>query len=402
MARKTGTIRPSILKAIALAASLCAGPAAWAAEPGITSDTIRIGMFGPLTGPVSIYGYPINDGSIAVYKQVNDAGGINGRKIEIVQEDDACDPTKARAAVKKLVSGDNVFIVHGGSCSAATFATRDSFIDEQVPFMVMAATLDKITAPLNHYIFATVPTGTVDGESMIRFVQSMPNVKRVAIVHHTDEWANAKLDAIRKALSAGGGMTQVADEVLDRNASDATAQVLKLKDAKADVVIFVTYPGESAVFLRDAHKYGLEGPFVGTNSVMDLLDLAQRAGGLDVIRNVYVGAFLNGPIGSEAMQPYAALVHKYFPDDKIQSLPFYGMSGAYAVVEALRRAGPDLTREKFIAALETLRDLPAGPSYCHVTITPTNHQGCPAQQIWTVRDGNILPLGEKWPGGPLR
>jgi branched-chain amino acid transport system substrate-binding protein len=78
------------------------------------------------------------------------------------------------------------------------------------------------------------------------------------------------------------------------------------------------------------------------------------------------------------------------------------MSGAYAVVEALRRAGPDLTREKFITALETLRDLPAGPSYCHVTITSTSHQGCPAQQIWTVRDGHILPIGEKWPGGPLR
>jgi branched-chain amino acid transport system substrate-binding protein len=387
----TGSDRRPGLQALVLAASLCAAPAAWAAEPGVTPDTIRIGMFGPLTGPVSIYGYPINDGAIAVYKQVNDAGGINGRKIEIVQEDDACDPTKARAAVKKLVSNGNVFMVHGGSCSAATFSTRDTFIDEQVPFMVMAATLDKITAPLNHYIFATVPTGTVDGESMIHFVQSMPDVKRVAIVHHTDEWANAKLEAIRKALASGAGLQLVADEVLDRNASDATTQVLKIKDAKPDVVMFVTYPGESAA-----------GPFVGTNSVMDLMDLAQRAGGLDAIRNVYVGAFLNGPVGSEQMKPYADLVHKYFPDDTIHSLPFYGMSGAYAVVEALRRAGPDLTREKFITALETLRDLPAGPSYCHITITPTIHQGCPAQQIWTVRDGHILPLGEKWPGGPLR
>jgi branched-chain amino acid transport system substrate-binding protein len=116
-------------------------------------------------------------------------------------------------------------MVHVSGCSTAMFATRDTFIDEQVPFIVMAATLDKITTPLNHCIFASVPTGTVDGESMIHFVQSMPNVKRVAIVHHTDEWANAKLDAIRKALSGGIGL----HEVLDRNASDATAQVLKVK-----------------------------------------------------------------------------------------------------------------------------------------------------------------------------
>ncbi len=376
-------------------AGLFAGPA-WA-EDGVTATTIRIGMFGPLTGPVSIYGYPINDGAIAVYKAVNDAGGINGRKIEIVQEDDACDPAKARAAVKKLISADGVFMIHGGSCSGATVAIRDVVTDEQVPFMVMAATLDRISVPVSKYVFTTTAPGTTDGAEIMRFVRSMPNVKRIGIVHHTDEWANAKMEGIRAGL-AQPGLTLVDDEVLERNATDATTQVLHLKDAKPDVVLFITYPGESAVFLRDARKFGLTGPFVGTNGVSDLLDLAQRAGGLDAVKDVYATAFLKGPVGSPQLQEATDLLTKYFPNDKTQSVSFYGMSGAYAVIDALRRAGPDLTREKFIQALETTKGAPAGPAYCEITITPTNHQGCTSEQMWTVKDGKIVALGETWTG----
>ena len=389
--------RPACVWRLLCAALWLTGAAATAhAEEGVTADRIRLGMFGPLTGPVSIYGYPINDGAIAVYDKVNADGGIYGRRIEIIDEDDGCDPAKARAAVKKLISRDHVFAIHGGNCSGATFAVRDTMIDEQVPFMVMAATLDKISMPLNHYIFTTTPPGTSDGAGMLRFVRSMPDVHRVGIVRHTDEWANAKMVAVRAGL-AEPGLQLVADEVLDRNATDATTQVLRLKEAKPDVVLFITYPGESAVFLRDSRKYGLNAAFIGTNGVSDLLDLAQRAGGPEVMRDVYATAFLKGPVGSAEMEGPTALLKTYFPSDQPQSVSFYGMSGAYAIVDALRRAGPDLTREKFIAALETTKDLPAGPAYCNVTFTPANHQGCLAQQIWTVRDGVIVPLGETWP-----
>jgi branched-chain amino acid transport system substrate-binding protein len=392
MIRKGHWFGRFMLAGAALAAAATSGHA----EEGVTSTTIKLGMFGPLTGPVSIYGYPINNGAIAVYNSINDQGGINGRKIEIVHEDGACDPAKTRAAVKKLISRDHVFAVHGGSCSGATFATREVLIDEQVPFMVMAATLDKISAPVSKYVFTTTPPGNTDGAEMIRFARSMPNVKRVAIVHHTDEWAAAKLEAVKAGL-AQPGLELVADEVLDRNASDATTQVLHIKDSKPDVVLFVTYPAESAVFLRDSRKYGLNGPFIGTNGVTDLLDLANRAGGLDAIRDVYASAFLSGPVGSAALKDATLLLQSYFPKDKPQSVSFYGMSGAYAVIDALRRAGPDLTRASFIAALESTKDLPAGPAYCRVTITPANHQGCLAQQMWTVRDGAIVALGETWP-----
>lgn len=111
-----GSIRSHLLAAVALA-GIVATSSVHGQEVGITDTTIRLGMFGPLTGAVSIYGYPINNGAIAVYQEINAQGGINGRKIEIVHEDGSCDPAKTRAAVKKLIENDKVFAVHGGAAT---------------------------------------------------------------------------------------------------------------------------------------------------------------------------------------------------------------------------------------------------------------------------------------------
>jgi branched-chain amino acid transport system substrate-binding protein len=365
------------------------------AEPGVTKDTIKLGMFGPLTGAVSIYGYPINNGAIAIYRAINDQGGINGRKIEIVHEDGACDPAKTRAAVKKLIHRDEVFAIHGGSCSAAVVAAKPEFVENKVPMMVMAATLDAISDPPNRYVFTTTLPGSGDGVTMINFAKSMPNVKRIAVIKHANEWAEAKAKAIY-AMYKSAGFELVAEVVLESKANDATSQVLKLREAKPDVTMFLLYPGESAVFLRDAQKYGLGGQFLGTTAVMDLVDLAQRSGSAAALKNVHVGAFLLGPIDSPEMKQYADLYAKYFPKDKLQSLSFYGMSGALTVIDALKRAGPNLTREKFVDALEATRDGNAGPGYCKVNFGPDKRQGCTAGTMWALRDGKIVNVGETY------
>jgi branched-chain amino acid transport system substrate-binding protein len=386
-------------KALAIGAlaslGLTIGASAPAQEVGVTDTTIKIGMFGPLTGAVSIYGYPINNGAIAIYRDINDKGGIHGRKIEIVHEDGACDPAKTRAAVKKLIEQDKVFAVHGGSCSGAVNAAKEEFVTGKVPFMVMAATLDAISDPPNRYVFTTTLPGSGDGGVIINFAKTMPNVKKIAIVRHQDDWANAKMKNILAGYQAAG-MQLVADEQLARNANDATAQVLKVKSGNPDATIFVLYPAESAVFLRDAEKYGLKGPFLGTNSVMDLLDLRERTGSKTAANNVYVSAFLKGYIGDPALESWTALYRKQFPNDKVQSLSFYGMSGALTYVEALRRAGRDLTREKFLTALESVKDGEAGPAFCKVNFDATRRQGCLDGTMWTLRGDQIVNVGPSW------
>ena len=111
---------------------------------------------------------------------------------------------------------------------------------------------------------------------------------------------------------------------------------------------------------------------------MDLADVGRARRRRRRHADVYASAFLSGPLGSpraEGRRPICCT--KYFPNDKPQIASFYGMSGAYAVVDALRRAGPDLTRDKFVAALECDEGLPTpAPAYCKINFTPQDHQGC--------------------------
>jgi len=357
-----------------------------AAEIGVDDTTIKIGMFGPLTGPTSMWGYPINNGAIALYDAINDAGGINGRKIEIIHEDDACDPVKAVAAVKKLIHRDKVFMIHGGTCSGATFAAKDEIVANKIPFVVMTATLDKIAVPANPYIFTTSLPGTADGELMAQFTIKQ-NAKRVVVVKHADEWADTKATGFIQ--SAQGKFEIVATEQLDKKISDATAPVLKVQQANADMIAIFAYPAEMAVFLRDAYKFGLKGPFVTTTSGMDLPDLAARAGSAEAIANLNSISFLRYPAGSPQIKRYEDIYRKYFPSDRIQSVTFFGMSGSELIIDALKRSGRDLTRESFLKALEETKNLPGDPAACQITFTPESHQGCKTGAIWHFVNGKI-------------
>src|SRR5665213_2422218 len=144
---------------------------------GVTDTAIKIGVFGTLTGPAATFGLPTDQGVLALYKQANDLGGINGRKIEIVHEDDGCDPAKAVAAVKRLISRDRVFALHGGACSASTFAVRQEIIGSKIPFVVLSATQDNIFSPTNPYIFFAGLPSSYEGAIYADFASKLPNVK---------------------------------------------------------------------------------------------------------------------------------------------------------------------------------------------------------------------------------
>lgn len=387
---RRGTLR-SLLPVLALA---CALPAGVRAETGVTRDTIRIGMFGPITGSYAAHRV-VYDGAQAVYKEVNAHGGIFGRKIETVFEDDGCDIGKARAAVKRLISQQNVFLLHGGVCSPSTFAVRTEAIEEEVPLMVLASTMDKISAPASPYVFTTTLTGSRSGQTIGEFIKTVPNVRKVALVTHPDDWSAVQVQGLEPVLKAAG-IAVVATVSEERGAADATTQVLGIKDAKPDLTVVMLYPAEMAVFLRDARRYGLSGPFVTPVVGMDMHEIQQRAGSREAVADVYTASFLSGAPGDPAVQRYVDLLKTYYPNDSVQALDFYGMSGAYTIVEALRRAGPDLTREGFIKAMDSIKDFNAGPSACTITLSAQDHQGCRNGTVWTLVGDTITNIGPAW------
>ena len=360
-------------QALGAALAFCLAGSAQAADPGLTQDSIKIGMFGPMTGPASVFGK--NElGIQAVYKDLNEHGGINGRKIETVLEDTACDPAKGIGATKKLIAQDQVFLLHGGSCSNVVMAIKPDVIASGVPFVVAAAANAAITDPVAANVFQTVATTATMGRTMVDFALTKPGAKRIAVISHSDDWGKSGHDPALDELKTKFNLTPVADVAFERGSINATPQVLQIKNANPDFVLAFLYPAEFTIFLRESSKYGLNVPTMG-NQAITIEDTAQQIANPAIMKNVYVFYPLAAQIGDPKIAKWVDIFTKYNPGVRIETNGLLGMGGAVAVVEALRRAGPDLTRAKFIDALNTLHNFDTGVLAAPLEFSPTNHSG---------------------------
>ena len=380
--------------ALALISSLTILTAARADDKGISPSSIKIGMFAPLTGPVA-FAAKVAFGAAAVYRDINDRGGINGRKIELIMEDDACDPNKGIAAVKKLMAQDQVFMIHGGWCSNVVLAAKPELLRDQTqPYVVLGAAAAAISTPIEKNIFHPVATTDTVAKGMVEFVLSGAAVKRVAIISHWDEWGKSQLEPALAALKAHG-IEPVETVYFERGGTDATSQSLKLRNSKPDAVLAILYPAELAIYLRDAYKYGINAPTIGTQGV-SIEDTAKRIGIAAAVRNLYVFYPLSDTIGSDRLKPWVDMIKKYYPNEPIDTVSFIGLGGALANIEVLKRLGKDVTREGFLREMDKLKNFDTGVQASPLTFTFDNHAGISAGK-WIYLDNGVPTIVSKLP-----
>ena len=358
---------------------------------GLTDTTIKVGVMGPFTGNASSYS-KTQIGLMAYFKHINDQGGINGRKFEIVQEDTACAPAKGIAAAKKLVHQDKVFYLHGNSCSGVAMAVKPTVAPTGIPWIIAHAVNPKITMPVNEKksIFHGVPAGPAYGSTMGKFVMSKPNVKRVAMVTHTNDWAKAYCDPAIEVIKASGGEI-IETLALERGQTDATAQVLKLKKAKPDFILGCLYESETVIFLRDAKKYGVRIPVMGTAGT-DLENTLERLGDPDAVKDYYVLHAFVDKVDGPKMKKWNDIILKYYPNETITGFSAVSMASGVAAVNALKAAGRDLTRSKFIAELDNIKGLKTGILACDITWSSTDPHGCKKSAVAGFVDGKPTVL----------
>jgi branched-chain amino acid transport system substrate-binding protein len=375
--------------AIALTLGL-ASPLAAQDAPGVTKDTIKIGVISPMTGSAAIFGKSAF-GVESVYRDINERGGINGRKIEIVREDDACDPARGIAAMKKLVSQDQVFAVNGIACSGVAMAVKGDVAKTDVPLMIMSAATDAIAAPTVSNVFQAVATTSVVGRTMIDFAMSKPGTEKIAFVSHSDDWGKSNREPAIAQLKAKYGKDPVLNLTMERGSNDATPQILQIRNSGAQFVVLMMYPAEVAIFVRDANKYGLKVPMLGPMSI-SLEDTRDRVGGLTAVQNLYVFYPYVGAFSSPEMTKWADMMKKYYPNERVESFSFLGMGSALTMAEGLRRAGPELTREKLVKALDGIKDFETGVLSAPVTLTSADHAGVKGGAMATFKDGKVVVL----------
>lgn len=360
------------------------------AQVGLTADKVVIGALGVLTGPYAIYGKNVYNGVEVVYKDANEAGGVHGRRIEYVREDDRCSPADAVAAAKKLIHEHKVFMIHGGACSNASVAAKPEIVAAKVPWVITASSVDSLTEPMDPNIFSTMTAGWMDTYGQLEYALKQ-GAKKIAIVSQRDTWGQERRALLQKAL-ADRGLRPVADEELPPEPTDATAVVLKVQQAQPDAVIAILYPKAGATYLRDAFKVGFQPLTVGPPPLSDVESIAKQVG-IPGAADKLVGM---SPLGFSPTDPKMAVwrekIAKYYPDDTFTIYHMLGIASGQFVVEALRRAGPDLTREKVVEVMANLTiptDTLGGPLSCR----PDDRQCHRSPTLFGLKDGKAIPMG---------
>jgi branched-chain amino acid transport system substrate-binding protein len=383
------------LLAAAAAALLALSLPAYGQQQGVTADTITIGAHGPITGPAAYIGLGGRDGMMLAVKEINAAGGINGRKIAVVFEDDGHSPTKALAAVKKLVEQDKVFAVFGVGGSNATVGAVDYMKEKGVVYYVSIASAPQVTWPHAKNLFRGGTTETARyGELYAEFLATNYKAKRIAIMSGREEYPRNEGDATVDKLKNWFQITPVARVEFNINDKDFTPQLVEVQKSNPEVIAFFGNPAEAAIAMRQAKELGLKQPFfVGSNMVDPSLVNAAKASAEGVVGFSLI-PYLPGSKANDMVKWEAAWKKEYpnAPAGRPNNFDLLAYGDLYVLAEGMKRAGPNLTTASLITALEGIQNYRVSPVATPRSFSTRHHIGNLALVPMIVKDGQWEPV----------
>jgi len=357
--------RASWIMALVAAAVLAIGSGA-AAEQGVTDKEIHIGQWGPQTGPAAPWG-AVARGTDAYFKMINDQGGINGRKLIHHYFDDAYNPAKTMAGVKQLQEEKGMFAWVSGVGTACGLAVKDYILERKIPWIGPSAGSTHWIDPPSKYIFNVYPMYAGDAQILVRYAVQDLKLKKLAVIFQNDDYGKYGLAGAKKQLIKEG-KTLVVEVPVNVADTDLKPHTMELKKAEADGVLMFITPGHVARLLGTAKALQFEPKFFTTTTCADFpLMMAITKGlyagtiaasfGMQHPSQVGIGNVedVNSP-SHPLMKQYKELAFgKHAAKDERWGMTFCaGIGYAEPLVEGIRLAGKDLTREKLIQKMETI------------------------------------------------
>jgi branched-chain amino acid transport system substrate-binding protein len=371
-----------------LAPSIAA--AAGAGVPGVTSSQITIGSSGPLTGP-SAPGAGVLRGAEAYFKYVNDRGGVYGRTIKLVYLDDAADPTRTQQNVRRLVSRDKVFALFSIVGTEGNLAVRDLLNADAVPQVFAgsgAATFgrDHVAYP---WTIGYSPTYSGEGRAYARHVlATRPNAK-VAVLYQSDSTGRALLEGFRSGLGAKARKLIVQTASYDPASSNVESQVGALEASGANTFCIFAFGKFAIQAFVYAAKLGWHPQIyvddaASSATIMRLTPQSTAEGSISMLwaKDPSTPLFAKDP----GVKLAASIIRKFMPGGNTKdAFLVAGMAEAFTFVDALRNAGPDLTRQGLMTALTHL-DERANPFLAPgISVRTTPNRRFPIEQVQLQR-----------------
>jgi branched-chain amino acid transport system substrate-binding protein len=324
------------------------------AEEGISDTEIHIAQWGPQTGPVAPWG-SVARGTGDYFKMINAEGGIHGRKIVYHMFDDAYNPAKTKAGVKELQEGTGIFAWASGVGTSPGLAVRDYLMSRKIPWVGPATGSSHWIDPPNKYLFAVYPLYYIEAKALVRLGVEEMGFKRVAVAYQNDDYGKNGLEAARKELIAHG-MQLVAEVPVELKDQDMKPHVMKLRQSKADMVLLWVGPVHAIRIIGTGKAMKFMPQFMSTSTCSDFTLLMHISKGL--WQGVITTAFSEMPDSDlPLLQKYKKDAYEKFAAKGERWGVFYyaGFLFVEPMVEGLKRAGRDLTRENFVSAMESIK-----------------------------------------------
>ena len=373
-----GAAAGGALLSLALMANASSG-----AEPGVTDKTIKIGAYNALTGPIPLTGKQMPTGWLAAVKAINDAGGINGRRIELIVEDDGYEPSRAMAAARKLVDRDEVLLVTGLGTPTSVVVAK--YLDSaKVPLLFpMGASSTQLNQSGFKQLFMIHPAYMTQAEIVLSWMLDNTGAKKPCIIYQLDPAGEDHLAGFKKVLAARK-IDLPAAEPVERGTTDYSAPVLKLKNAGCDLVYTGLTLEAAARIVTAADRIGFKPKFAGFTTQADAT-LIKLIGPL--AEGFYAADMLLRPDSDEpAVKTYLDNLQKYSAEATPTFFTNYAYAAMMLIADAIKDSGPSPSRATVVAALEKWNPRQS-PLMGPVAFAPGDHDGKRSLYMIQVKNG---------------
>jgi ABC-type branched-subunit amino acid transport system substrate-binding protein len=354
-----------------LFALVSAVPFSAQAEPGVFDDRIVFGQSAAFKGPAAALGLGMRQGILTAFEEANAAGGVNGRKLELVSYNDGYEPNKAIENTKRLIQEDKVFALIGEVGTPTSKAAQPIATDAGVPFIGPFTGAEFLRNPYKRTVVNVRASYYQETEAMVERLVADLGVTRIAILYQDDSYGRAGLAGVELALDKRG-MQLVAQGTYKRNTTAVKRAVLSIRKGKPEAVIMIGAYKPCAEFIKVARKVGLDAKFLNVSFVGSKAlakELAEVGEGVVVTQVV--------PFPEDADNPFVARYHKALgeqsPDAEAGFVSLEGFLVGRLTVSVLEQLGDVVTRDGFLGKIAEIGsfDLDGIP----LTYGPEDNQG---------------------------
>lgn len=357
--------------------------------PGVTGNTILLGESAAFSGPAAKLGEAMREGATAYFNEINRQGGVYGRQIKLVSLDDGYEPDRAVANTKALIDDKKVFALFGYVGTPTSYAVKPLVDAARIPFFAPFTGAQGLRAPVDRYIF-NIRAGYFDEtESLVDWL-AYKHQTRIAVFYQDDAYGQAGLAGVTRAMDKRH-LKIIASGTVERNTVDVDDAVKTIGKAHPDAVILISAYKSCAAFIK---KLSVTNPdtvfmnvsFVGSEALAS--ELGDAGDGVIISQVVPYYHDLAYDVTTE----FKKVLALEFPKSTASFNNLEGYIAAKAFVEGLQRAGQDLTREKFIAALESFRNVDFGGFPLSFSATDHNGSKLVVLTMITGNTGAFLPF----------